>query len=105
MDDPVERQVAAYNAYDLDGFLACFAEDVVVTGPDGAVQLRGLQEMRVRYGALFAGGDIQAEIVGRLRAGDWVVDHERVSRPGMSLEVLVAYQVSDGRITQMVTLR
>ena len=26
--DAVERQVRAYNARDLDGFLACFAEEV-----------------------------------------------------------------------------
>jgi hypothetical protein len=105
MHDPVERQLTAYNAHDLDAFVSCFAEDVVVASPDGSVQMAGHVQMRAQYATLFGHRDVHAEVVTRVRAGDWVVDHERVTRPGMSLEVLVAYEVSGNRITRMITLR
>jgi hypothetical protein len=105
MSDPVERQVAAYNDHDLEGFLACFAEGAIVTGPDGSAVMTGLDEMRAQYGAMFARQAVHAEIVNRLTVGDWVVDHERLSRPGESLEVLVAYEVTGDHITRMITLR
>lgn len=105
MDDPVERQLAAYNGYDIDAFVSCFAEDVVVAGPDGSIQMEGHAQMRAQYAPLFEHRDVQAEIVTRVRAGNWVVDHERVTRPGLSLEVLVAYELSGDRIIRMITLR
>lgn len=67
--------------------------------------MSGQDEMRAQHGALFARGEVQAEILERVRAGDWVVDHERVTRPGMSIEVLVAYEVNGSHITRMITLR
>jgi hypothetical protein len=57
------------------------------------------------YARMFERQDTHAEILARVRAGDWVVDHERLSRPGMSMEVLVAYQITDARITRMIALR
>jgi hypothetical protein len=105
MDDPVERQLVAYNAHDLDAFLSCFVDNAIVSGPDGSVQMAGHEEMRAQYAKMFERHDTQAEILARVRAGDWVVDHERVTRPGMSMEVLVAYQVTGARITRMIALR
>ena len=105
MDDPVERQLVAYNAHDLDGFLSCFADNAIVSGPDGSVQMAGHDEMRAQYAKMFDRQDAQAEILARVRAGEWVVDHERVTRPGISLEVLVAYQVAGQHITRMIALR
>jgi hypothetical protein len=105
MDDPVERQLAAYNAHDLEGFLSCFADNATVSGPDGSVQMVGHDEMRAQYGVMFERQDVHAEILARLRAGNWVVDHERVTRPGLSMEVLVAYELDGAHITRMITLR
>ena len=105
MTDPVERQVEAYNAHDIDGFLACFTDNVVVTGPDGSVQMAGQAEMRAQYEGMFEKKDLHAEIVNRIRAGNWVVDQERVTRPGMSMEVLVAYEIAGPDIVRMIILR
>jgi ketosteroid isomerase-like protein len=53
VDDAVERQVRAYNAHDLDEFIACYAEEAVVEGADGRVVMSGREEMREQYGRLF----------------------------------------------------
>ena len=95
--DPVQAQVDAYNARDIDAFVAPYAEDVVITDAGGRPIMSGVETIREEYGAMFeASPDLQAEILGRISTGDWTVDHERVSRGGETREVLVAYQVADG---------
>ena len=88
----VERQVEAYNAHDLNGFCACYSDDVVVIDGDGNDMLRGMEAFRERYRQQFE-GDASGEIVGRLSAGSWVVDHEITRLAGQTLEGLVAYRV------------
>ena len=103
--DPVQAQVDAYNARDIDAFVAAYAPDVVITDPSGTPMLGGHEAMRDQYGALFEGSpDLRAEILGRVSAGAWTVDQERVSRGEDTRDVLVAYEVVDGLISRVVML-
>jgi hypothetical protein len=105
MDDPVQAQVDAYNARDIEAFVAAYAPDVVITDANGSPMLGGHDAMREQYGALFEGSpDLDAEILGRVSAGAWTVDQERVSRGDETRDVLVAYQVTDGLIARVVML-
>jgi hypothetical protein len=47
--DVVERQVRAYQAFDLDAFYACYAPDVVIEDADGQVTIAGQAALRERY--------------------------------------------------------
>ena len=79
-DHAVARQVRAWNAGDLEAFLLCFAEDVVVEDADGNVQSTGRNVLRTTYGQLLAEQpDREYEIVTRIRVGPWVVDEERIT--------------------------
>jgi hypothetical protein len=103
--DPVQAQVDAYNARDIDAFVAPYADDVVITDASGRPIMAGVEPIREEYGAMFAASpDLQAEILGRISTGGWTVDHERVSRAGETREVLVAYQVADGQIARVLML-
>jgi hypothetical protein len=103
--DPVQAQVDAYNARDIDAFVAAYADDVVISDHDGRPLLGGVEAMREQYGALFDGTpDLRAEILGRISAGDWTVDHERVSRGEETREVLVAYLVEGDTIRRVLML-
>lgn len=105
MDDPVQAQVDAYNARDIDAFVASYDPDVVITDATGRAIMTGQDTIREEYGAMFeASPDLRAEILGRVSAGDWTVDQERVSRGGEIREVLVAYQVTDGLISRVMML-
>ena len=99
-----QRQLEAYNRHDLDAFLECYADDVVVRDlVSGEVQLEGRAAMRERYGAMFAQGTVHAELVGRMVVGDVAVDQERVTghpRGGV-VHALAHYAVHDGRIQQV----
>lgn len=90
----VQRQVEAFNAHDLDGFCACYSDDVVVLDGSGDEMLRGMEAFRERYRHQFR-ADAAGEVHGRLSAGSWVVDHETAQIAGQSLEGLVVYHVRD----------
>ncbi len=106
MVDPIQAQVEAYNAHDVDAFVACFADDVVVADGAGMTVMSGVGALRTSYAAMFeAHPDLHAEIVSRVRAGDWTVDLERVSRSGSTIEVLVAYLVGENLIKRAIMLR
>ena len=80
MTDPVEAHVEAYNARDLDGFVACYAADCVIEDARGTVLARGRDELRARFDAVFrASPSLHCEIVHRIRVGEYVVDEERIT--------------------------
>ena len=81
----VQRQVEAYNAQDVDGFAATYADDVVVTrGPDKKPFVQGKQALRETYGTMFAKYPAcRARIAERKVEGDnVVVDHEIITGRG-----------------------
>ena len=65
--------------------------------------MRGLQDLRAAFGALFASNpSVHVRIVQRMVLGQFVVDHEHITgrADGLELQALVAYQVVDGQIRQ-----
>jgi hypothetical protein len=107
-EDAVERQVRAYNERDLDEFVACYSEAVVVEDAAGDVRLSGREEMRDNYARLFDRyPDQRAEIVTRIRVGRYVVDEEHVSgRPEGDLHAVAIYRLDDhGLIDRVRFLR
>jgi hypothetical protein len=78
--DPVEAQLIAYNARNLDAFLACYTDDCIVEDPDGNRLLTGKAEMRERYKTMFASSpNLHAKIVHRIRIGNHVIDQEEIT--------------------------
>ncbi len=105
-EDVVQRQVNAYNARDLEAFLATYSDDVTVTGnlADGAVTLKGRAAMAERYGTLFRKSPaLHARITRRIALGDWVIDREQASgfEGGKTLDVVAMYRVENGKIRQV----
>lgn len=70
-----ERQLAAYNAADLDAFVACYHPDVVVRW-GAEVEAEGRSAFRERYADLFARGGFGASVPARVAEGAHVVDRE-----------------------------
>jgi hypothetical protein len=101
MEDAVDRQARAYNAGDLEAFLACYAEGVVVESSEGAVVMTGRDEMRDRYSRLFSRSpNLHAEIVTRIRVGSYVIDEERITgHPDGDAHAVAIYRLDgDGLI-------
>lgn len=102
--DTVQRQLEAYNARDLEAWLATYADDAEQYELHGALLARGHEQMRQRMKERFAEPDLHAELLSRVVMGPLVVDHERITRnfpEGKgSVEMLCVYQVAEGRIVK-----
>ncbi|HRO02583.1 MAG TPA: SgcJ/EcaC family oxidoreductase [Terricaulis sp.] len=102
--DVVQRQLEAYNAQDLDAFLATYSEDCVICDLNGDVTQNGRADIRARYSAMFAQyPQNNARLVNRMSLGDVVIDHEDVSRgpDGPRLEAIAIYTVKNGLIARV----
>jgi len=99
----VQRQVDAYNAHDLEAFMATYATDAKVHFGLGAdAKVLDPAGMRVRYGNTFKGPDLHCQILGRLVMGGRIIDREHVTGvPDVGVREAVAiYQIKEGLIQE-----
>lgn len=99
--DPVQRQLDAYNAHDLERFVAEYSDDVQVFRPPAAEPvLSGKPAFAAHYAKnRFCLPGLHAELVNRMVAGSTVVDHERITglQEGV-VEAIAIYRVAGDRI-------
>lgn len=106
----VQRQLDAYNARDIESFMALFAEDAEGFELGASTPaLSGATAIRERYAALFAASPhLHSALVRRIAHARVVVDHERITgRNGDDgvLEMVAIYEVVDGRIRRFHFVR
>ena len=97
----VQRQLDAYNAHDLQAFLAEYAQDVHVYRPPvrkpAIVGKRAFAEFYAtqRFNCVA----LHAQLLNRMVLGNKIIDHERISGVReQPFEVAVVYHVIDGLI-------
>ena len=102
-EDPValiERQTEAYNARDLDRFVATYADSVrIFRMPAAEPVISGKLQLTEEYRARFQSPQLHADILSRIVLGNKVFDHERVS--GIladPIEAVAVYEVLEGLI-------
>ena len=102
--EPVQRQLDAYNARDLERFVAEYTDDVQVFRPPSTEpMLSGKAAFAAHYAKnRFTIATLHAEVVNRMVAGNVVVDHERITGLGDAVvEAIAVYRVVDGRIQRV----
>lgn len=100
--DPVQRQLDAYNARDLERFVAEYSDDVQVFVPPATEPvLAGKAAFAAHYaGKRFNLPALHATVVARIVSGNTVVDHERVvGLADEEVEAIAVYRVDGDRIT------
>jgi hypothetical protein len=107
VDDPVEEHIQAYNARDLERFVACFSADCVMEDARGAVVARGHADLRELFERVFAESpELHCEVVHRTRVGEYVVDEEHITgRSGGEQRVVVISHVGAGVIDHQRVIR
>ncbi|GHO52774.1 nuclear transport factor 2 family protein [Ktedonobacter robiniae] len=102
--DVVDRQLQAYNAHDLEAFLACYSPTVTVAlHPGGQILDEGLGALRLSYAKLFTEcPHLHAHITRRITSENLIIDEEEVEGlvDGPSVRSIVMYEVTDGLITR-----
>ena len=98
---PVQRQLDAYNAHDLEAFVAQYTEDIRAYRPPAAEPiLVGKEAFAAHYAKnRFSIPTLHAEVVNRMVFGNKVIDHEVITGLGENpVEVAAVYEVRDGLI-------
>jgi len=100
-EDPVQRQLEAYNAHDLGRFLAEYTDDVRVFRPPASEPvLSGKEAFGEHYARnRFTLPNLHAKLVNRIVSGNIVVDHEEIT--GLSepnLAAVAVYEVVGDKI-------
>ncbi len=99
---PVAKQLDAYNARDIDAFMACWADNAEYYEFPSRLLARGAQEIRTRHLRRFEEPHLHGHLIHRGVVGNTVFDQERVTRDfpeGVGeVDVLAIYEVVDGKI-------
>ncbi|GBQ85916.1 hypothetical protein AA13595_1761 [Gluconacetobacter johannae DSM 13595] len=101
---PVQKQLDAYNARDIDAFMRYWAEDCRYYEFPDRLLARGAAEIRARHMARFQEPNLHGRLVNRMVVADMVVDHETVTRTfpdgAGEIDVVAIYEVKNGVIAR-----
>jgi hypothetical protein len=101
MSDVVDRVLAALNARDLDGFIACYTADATIENGHDRVAARGHEELRSRYGKMFERHpELHVRPGWRSSVGDFVVQEETVTGRDGDERHIAVYLLEEGRIAR-----
>ncbi len=100
----VQRQLDAYNARDIDAFMATWADDAQYFSHPTTLLAQGAAAIRERHIIRFQEPNLHGELLKRVVLGNTIVDHERVTRSfpeGVgNAEVIAIYEVAEEKITR-----
>jgi hypothetical protein len=106
--DIVNRQLEVYNAHDIDGYCALFAEDATIGDyVTGQMICNGLAEIRSAYTRRFAENPkLHCIVHQRLEGPTHAIDKETVyGLPTGDLHIMAIYEVRDGLIRSLRFIR
>jgi hypothetical protein len=102
----VQKQLDAYNARDIESFLATYTNDVKLYNFPGTLNTDGLDAMREGYGGMFESTpDLHAAISNRIVIGNMVIDQEEVTANGSKFSAVAIYEVANGKISKVTFVR
>lgn len=102
--DIVQRQVNAYNAHDIEAFMATYSPDIEIFYHPDSLFMSGHEAMRNVYGPLFENTPaLHCEISSRIVLGRYVIDRERVTGTvdGEAIRAVAIYEVEAGLIRRV----
>ena len=104
----VQQQLDTYNAHDIDGFAAVFADDAEIFRNIGDAEpsMKGRAAIHAGYGKLFRDNPRnKSTLMGRLVQGDHVIDHEWITGRDDAFKIVAIYEVKGGLITRAWFIR
>ena len=98
----VQRQLEAYNAHDIEAFLATYSDDIELFNlPEPEAQRSGIETMRAVYGRLFTTLKPNCRLLSRTVQGNYVIDQEFCQFGDNTVRATATYQVEDGLIRRV----
>jgi len=98
----VQQQLNAYNAHDLEAFLAPYADDVEIYFFPDKQEMKGKEKMRKDYQFVTETPGLYCRLVNRIIEGNLVIDHEEVWGFGKEpVRAIAMYVIQDGKIRKV----
>jgi len=104
VEQVIQKQLDAYNAHDIEAFMAMWAEDSLYFEHPATLLAEGAEAIRARHIARFQETNLFARLNQRMVLGNKVVDQETVTRTFPegtgTIDVIVTYEVLDGKVAK-----
>lgn len=101
---PVQKQLEAYNARDIDAFMHWWADDCEYYEFPSRLLASGAAEIRERHVTRFKEPNLHGTLIKRIVVANVVVDEETVTRTfpngAGEVDVVAMYEVANGRIAR-----
>lgn len=110
VEQVVQANLDAYNARDIERFMAYFAADIELYNfADNELTAKGLANIREIYQELFdLSPKLHSQILNRIVFDNKVIDHEYITgRRGSDtpVELVLIYEVKEEKIVRMTAIR
>ncbi|PZR28539.1 MAG: amidohydrolase [Citrobacter freundii] len=97
-----QQQLNAYNAHDLDAFLAPYAEDVEIYTFPNKLDTKGKEAMRKNYQFVTRTPGLYCRLLNRIVQGNMVIDHEEIYITGRApFRGVAVYVIEKGKIAKV----
>ncbi len=100
----VAKQLAAYNARDIDAFMAMWHDDAQYFEHPTKLLANGAAEIRARHVIRFREPELFGRLIARISVGNMVVDREVVTRSFPEgrgqVDVIAIYEVEGDKIAR-----
>ncbi|WP_299256642.1 nuclear transport factor 2 family protein [uncultured Aquimarina sp.] len=102
----VQKQLDAYNARNIEGFLATYSDQVQVYNYPNKLTYEGKEKMKSMYAPFFdKTPDLHCKIKNRIVHGNKVIDEELVLINGNEIKAVAIYEVKNGKISKVTFLQ
>lgn len=101
---PVQMQLEAYNAKDIDAFMEWWADDCDYYAFPSTLLAKGASDIKARHIERFKEPNLFGKLLSRSVVGNLVVDYETVTRTFPEgagvVDVICIYEIADGKIAK-----
>ncbi|MBC7866897.1 MAG: amidohydrolase family protein [Gloeobacteraceae cyanobacterium ES-bin-316] len=102
----VQRQLNAYNARNLEAFMATYADSVELYQFPNQLLSKGKKAMIAGYESMFKSiPNLHCQILNRMVNGSVVIDKEKVRIGNEFLEAVAIYEVANGKIKKVTFIQ
>lgn len=106
----VQKNLAAYNKRDINGFIASFSNDIALYNyGDPKPSIVGIDAIKAFYKRVFdASPNLHSTILKRIVFDNKVIDHERITgRVGSEkpVEIVLIYEIINFKIVKLLAIR
>lgn len=106
IEDIVQKQLDAYNARDINAFMAAYSKDIQLFNYPNELRSEGHNTMRESYSSFFEKvPDLHCKILERIVIGNKIIDHEFITANGNTFKAVAIYEVENGLISKVTFIQ